>query len=71
MERFLKERRDMDNFGHIIDATLFRNEERRVLSAALGPICESAIAFVAAYETHTAKIKDTATKVCVKLGADQ
>lgn len=55
MERFLKEARDMDNFGHIVDPTLYRSSERRAVSAALEPIYQAALAFLAAYETRTAK----------------
>jgi hypothetical protein len=55
IEDFLKECRNMESFGHIADPTLYRDPERRAVSAVLEPICKAALSFLSAYEGHTAK----------------
>src|ERR1700690_3768595 len=63
MEAFLKEARDMENFGHIIAPTLYRDQERRAVSALLEPLFEQAVSFVKLYDGLTAKSKEALAKV--------
>lgn len=63
MEAFLKECRDMENFGSIVHPTLYRNSERRAVSAVVKPLFEASIAFVQAYDEHTKKAADALAKV--------
>jgi hypothetical protein len=65
MQAFLKEARDMDNFGHIIDPTLFRDSERRAVSAVVEPLFKAALAFVAAHDDQVAKARAALDKVKV------
>lgn len=51
IRQFLKECSDMENFGHILDPTLYRNPERRAVSAMLEPLFKNAIIFL---DTHKA-----------------
>ena len=63
IEAFQKEARDMENFGHIVDPTLYINRERQITAQILGPIYDAALNFVKVYESHTAKMKDAIAKV--------
>lgn len=63
MQAFLKEARDMDNFGHIVDPTLFRNSERRAVSAVVEPLFKAAIAFVATHDDQITKARAALDKV--------
>lgn len=63
LEAFLKECRDMENFGHIVHPTLYNKSERRVLSAVLEPLFEAASAFIAVYDDHIVKSKAALEKV--------
>jgi hypothetical protein len=49
---FLKECRDMENFGHVLDPTLYNKSERRAVSALLEPLFKAAVDFIVAYDTH-------------------
>lgn len=62
-EAFLKEARDMENFGHIVDPTLYKNPERRAANAVVQPLFEAAVAFVKAYDDHIARAKAALEKV--------
>lgn len=63
MEAFLKECRDMDNFGYIVNPTLANSSERRAVSALMEPLFQAAVDFVRLYDAHTAKAKDALAKV--------
>ena len=45
MRRFLKETRDMDSFGHVVDPTLWKKSERRAANAFVEPLFRAALAF--------------------------
>lgn len=49
---FLKECRDMENFGHVLDPTLYNKSERRAVSAILEPLFKAAEDFVRTYDIH-------------------
>jgi hypothetical protein len=66
MEAFLKEARDMDNFGHIVDPTLWKNPERRAVSAVVEPLFKAAIAFVRAHDAQLAASRAALDKVNAK-----
>jgi hypothetical protein len=63
MEAFLKEARDMDNFGYIVNPTLANDSERRAVSAMLEPLFKAALDFLTAYDTQLARSKDALAKV--------
>ncbi len=63
IEAFLKEARDMENFGHIADPTLYNKSERKAVSALLVPLFQAAVTFTAAYEDHIKKAKAALEKV--------
>lgn len=63
IEQFLKECRDMENYGHIVDPTLYRDSERKAVSALLKPLFEAAQQFVSTYDVQIAKSKDALAKV--------
>jgi len=63
IEAFLKECRDMDNFGSIVDPTLFRDPERRAVSALLQPTFQAALDFLTKYEAQMEKAKAALEKV--------
>jgi hypothetical protein len=63
MERYLKESRDMDNFGHVVDPTLWRDPERRAADALMRPMFEEALRLIAAYELHTGKARAALDRV--------
>lgn len=63
IEAFLKECRDMQNFGHIVDPTLFNKSQRRAVEALLKPTFEAALDFMHKHETHTAAAKAALAKV--------
>ncbi len=63
IEAFLKEARDMENFGHIVDPTLYNKTERRAVSAVVEPLFAAATTFVRAYDEHLAKSKAALEKV--------
>lgn len=60
---FLKEARDMDNFGHIVDPTLWKKSERRAVTAVVEPLFKAALAFVAEYEAHVTRSREALDKV--------
>jgi hypothetical protein len=51
-EAFLKECAAMENFGSILDPTLYRNSERRAVSSLLEPMFAAALAFLNAYDAQ-------------------
>lgn len=53
IRQFLQECSDMENFGHIVDPTLYMNPERRAVSAMLEPLFKNAISFL---DTHKASV---------------
>ena len=63
MVAFLKECHDMENFGHLIDPTLYGNSERKAVAALLEPLFEAARNFTVAYDRHTADAKAALEKV--------
>jgi hypothetical protein len=63
IEAFQKESLNMDNFGHIVDPTLYKNTERRIMSEVLGPIYDAALNLVKVYGAQTAQMKDALAKV--------
>lgn len=63
IEAFLKEARDMENFGHIVHPTLYNKSERKAVSALLEPLFKAALTFTAAYEDHVTKAKAALEKV--------
>lgn len=63
MRAFQKEARDMENFGHIVDPTLYRDSERRAAAAVVGPLFDLAVQFVERYDEHIAKSKAALRKV--------
>lgn len=62
-ERFLKEERDMENFGHIVDPTLWKDPERRAVSALLEPLYRAALDFLAVHDRQIAAAKSALEKV--------
>jgi hypothetical protein len=62
-ERFLKEARDMENFGHIVNPTLYRDPERRAMSALLAPLYKAALDFLAVHDRQIAEAKAALEKV--------
>lgn len=63
IQAFLKESRDMDNFGHITDPTLWRSSERRAADAIVSPLFKAAVALVAVHDEHLAKARDALERV--------
>ncbi len=63
IEAFLKECYDMENFGAIVNPTLYRNPERRAVAATLEPICAAARRFVREYDAQAAKAQAALDKV--------
>lgn len=68
MRRFQQEARDMENFGHIVNPTLYRDSERRAVAAIVGPLFDLAVQFVDRYDEHIAKSKAALQKVSVDVG---
>lgn len=62
-EAFLKEARDMENFGHVVNPTLYMNPERKGANAVVQPLFEAALKFIAEYELHIARSKRALEKV--------
>lgn len=62
-ERFMKESRDMENFGHIVDPTLFKSEERRAVEALLKPLYQAALDFLDAHDRQITAAKTALEKV--------
>lgn len=62
-ERFLKEVCDMDNFGHIVNPTLYRDSERLAMSALLTPLYRAALDFLAVHDRQIAAAKVALEKV--------
>jgi hypothetical protein len=63
MEEFLKECRDMENFGSIINPTLYRDPERRAVSAVMEPLFKASITFVRTYNEHIKAAMEALAKV--------
>ncbi len=63
MQAFLEETRKMESFGPIVDPTLYKNSERRAVSALMEPLFKAAVTFVDAYDAQVAKAKDALAKV--------
>lgn len=63
IDAFLKESRDMDNFGHVVDPTLWMSSERRAADAVVKPLFEAAVAFVKAYDAQVARSSAALKKV--------
>ncbi|HLH95061.1 MAG TPA: hypothetical protein VKW08_08075 [Xanthobacteraceae bacterium] len=68
-EAFLEECRNVDSFGHIVDPTLFRDPERRAVSALMNPLYEAALDFIRAYDEQTKRAKAALEKVKAPQGA--
>lgn len=56
-ERFLRECRNMDSFGHIVDPTLFKDPERRAVAALLEPLYRGALDFLSLHDRQIAATK--------------
>lgn len=52
-ERFEKERRDMQSFGAVAHPTLYRDEERRAVSALVSPLFIAAQNYLREVDTQT------------------
>jgi hypothetical protein len=61
--RYEKERRDMDNFGSIVNPTLFNNSERRAVDAIMAPLYAKARELVETYEIQMATAATALAKV--------
>lgn len=63
IDAFLKECRDIENFGSILHPTLYNRSERKAVSALLEPLFQSAKDFIRAYDEHMAKARAAIEKV--------
>lgn len=63
MEAFLREGRAIENFGHIVDPTLYRDSERRAASSVVTPLFEAAVAFVNAHDDQIARSRAALERV--------
>lgn len=63
IEQFLKECRDMENFGSVVAPTLFRDPTRRAVEATLRPIFEAAITFLNTHDEHVKRAGAALRKV--------
>jgi len=57
MTAFQEEARNMENFGHVVDPTLYRDPERRAVAAVVSPLFDLAVEFVKKYDAHIAQSK--------------
>lgn len=57
LDQFMRESRDMDNFGHITDPTLWMKPERRATEALLRPLYQAALDFLRVYDRQIADTK--------------
>lgn len=55
IEAFMKESSDMDNFGHIVNPTLWKKAERRATDAVVAPLFKAAVDFVRAHDEQAAR----------------
>lgn len=55
IEAFLKEACDMENFGHILNPTLYRDPTRRAVNSVMEPLFKSAALFVHEHDEHVAQ----------------
>ncbi|TIN76727.1 hypothetical protein [Mesorhizobium sp.] len=62
LEQFMRESRDMDNFGHITDPTLWMKPERRATEALLKPLYQAALDFLRTHDKQIAEAKATLEK---------
>lgn len=63
IETFLKECRDMENFGCLINPTLYISSERRAVEAFLKPICAAAREFSKAIDAQQERAQAALAKV--------
>jgi len=63
LDKFLAESRDMESFGAIVDPTLYRDPERKAVSALMVPLFQAAVDFIKAYDTQVARAKAAPEKV--------
>lgn len=63
MEAFLKESRDMDNFGSIVAPTLYASPERRAAAAVVEPLFQAAVTFVQSYDAQIKRSESALKKV--------
>ena len=63
MDEFVKEATDIDNFGHIVDLTLFRDPERRAAAAVVRPIFEAAVRLLDVHKEQMTRTKAALNKV--------
>lgn len=61
--RYENERRHMENFGHIVDPTLFRDSERRAADAIMAPLFRGAQEFLHTIDLQVAAAKGALEKV--------
>jgi hypothetical protein len=60
---FLEEHRKMENFGPILDPTLFRDPTRRAVSAVVEPLFRAAVDFLRVYDAHATRARQALEKV--------
>lgn len=61
-ERFMKESRDMESFGAIVDPTLFMSSERRATEAILKPLYQAALALLDEHDRQIAAARGAIEK---------
>lgn len=62
-EQFMRESRDMDNIGHIVDPTLWNKPERRAVDALLKPLYQAALDFLKSHDRQITATKTALAKV--------
>ncbi|OWV94239.1 hypothetical protein ATY81_12365 [Rhizobium sp. R72] len=63
IEQFMRESRDMDSVGHVLDPTLFNSSERRATEAILKPIYAAAVNLIETYDRQIAQAATALRKV--------
>lgn len=62
-ERFMKESRDMESFGPILNTSLFMSSERQATEALLKPLYKAALDFLRVHEAQMAAARSALEKV--------
>lgn len=63
LEQFFEEERLMENVGPILDPSLFKDAERRAVSALLSPIYREALNLVTVYHQQLGRAADALEQV--------
>jgi len=53
----------MENFGHIVDPTLFRSSERQAVETLMKPLYQAALDFLDAHDRQVAAARKALEKV--------